>query len=55
MLSNEILGILDPKFLYHCEILETLDLEFCFSSGILGILDPKFLFGREILEIVDHD
>ena len=38
---REILGILDPGFLFYHVILEILDLDFMFGRGILGILDLK--------------
>ena len=51
-----ILRISDPKFSFHREIREILDLDFCYCTGILDILDPIFvcLYG-EILEILNPD
>ena len=52
---REILGILDPKFLFYRWILDILDFDFLSCGGILGILDRKFLLFRGMLEIVDPD
>ena len=56
MLCLEILGILDPKFLFHHGVLEILYLFFFWLlKWDPRVLDPKFLFCREILGILDPD